>query len=235
MRCTQCDGLAVPQAVGLDPDGRVVFGWCPRCLVENRCTIVEISAKGIQDLVLNFDQGNATRPTRDFNDPRSRGLIIDQSIWLIGLVGFLMLIWGGAILGAGFLTGGQPSRSPSPLGNGTPPMLRIGGLVTMMLGLMFLTMAAHHDREFRRRLVRFIRWGGLIACLVIAAFGLVGGGFVRDPLLFAWASFLPLILSSIAFLIEEQSNRTFANLKPWEFPVVSYSEPPHPEKPRKRI
>lgn len=54
MRCTRCDGLAVPQAVGISEDGRVVFGWCLECLADTHCDLVEIPAKGIDDLKLTF-------------------------------------------------------------------------------------------------------------------------------------------------------------------------------------
>ena len=61
------------------------------------------------------------------------------------------------------------------------------------------------------------------------------GALSRNPLPVGWAIFLPLILSTIAVLIEEHANRKPSPVKPWEFPVVSYSEPSHPEKPKKRI
>ncbi len=47
MRCTRCDGLAVPQAVGIAPDGRVVFGWCLQCLADSDCRLVEVPATGM--------------------------------------------------------------------------------------------------------------------------------------------------------------------------------------------
>ena len=41
MRCTRCDGIAVPQAVGRTRDGVLVFGWCLACLGEEGCLIEE--------------------------------------------------------------------------------------------------------------------------------------------------------------------------------------------------
>ncbi|HEX8200868.1 MAG TPA: hypothetical protein VF590_10290 [Isosphaeraceae bacterium] len=46
MRCTRCDRIAVPQAVGLTREGQVVFGWCLTCLAEQGCTLVEIPGAG---------------------------------------------------------------------------------------------------------------------------------------------------------------------------------------------
>jgi hypothetical protein len=43
MRCARCDRPILPQAVGLTPDGRVAFGWCLRCLVEERCTHIGLA------------------------------------------------------------------------------------------------------------------------------------------------------------------------------------------------
>ena len=63
MRCTRCDGLAVPQAVGIDADGRVVFGWCLRCLARSKCRLVEIPEAGPLELKLNFKSGRVRRET----------------------------------------------------------------------------------------------------------------------------------------------------------------------------
>lgn len=234
MRCTRCDGLAVPQAVGIAGDGRVVFGWCVECLVDTRCDLVEIPAKGLDDLKLTFTTV-PQKSARDRTESRSDTTVIDQSIWLVGLVGFLMLVWGATVVCAGFLINPRPETVPSPVGNGSAPLLRVGGAATILLGLMFLTMAANRDREFRRRLIRGVRWGGLVVSLAISCFALLSGAIFRNPLPVGWAICLPLILSSIAMVIDEYDKRAMRNVNPWEFPVVSYSEPSHPEKPKKRI
>lgn len=41
MRCTRCDGLALPQLLGRTPEGRLVFGWCRACLEEEDCAILD--------------------------------------------------------------------------------------------------------------------------------------------------------------------------------------------------
>lgn len=236
MRCTRCDGLAVPQAVGISEDGRVVFGWCLECLADTHCDLVEIPAKGIDDLKLTFTT-DPRKSARDRTGSRadSKTNAVDQSIWLVGLVGFLMVAWGATVVCAGFLMNPGPATMPSPVGNGSAPLLRVGGAATILLGLMFLTMAANRDNEFRRRLTRGVRWGGLVLSLMISCFALFSGAIFRDPLPVGWAICLPLILSSIAMGIDERDKRAVRNVNPWEFPVVSYSESAHPEKPKRRI
>ena len=41
MRCTRCDRIAVPQAIGRTADDLIVFGWCLDCLAEEGCTLIE--------------------------------------------------------------------------------------------------------------------------------------------------------------------------------------------------
>jgi hypothetical protein len=224
----------VPQAVGIAEDGRVVFGWCERCLVDTHCEFVEISAKGIGDLDLTF----TAVPPKSAGRRGAAGVsapAIDQSIWLVGLVGFLMLAWGVTVVCAGLVAAPRAAVAPSPVGNGTAPLLRVGGAATILLGLMFLTLAANRDREFRRRLVRGVRWGGLALCLAVSGYALISGAIFRNPLPVCWAIVLPLIVSSIALVIDERDRRAMLKVNPWEFPVVSYSESVRPESPRRRI
>ncbi len=42
MRCTRCDKLAIPQVLGRDPLGRLIFGWCLECLKAEGCTEIEL-------------------------------------------------------------------------------------------------------------------------------------------------------------------------------------------------
>ncbi|ODU02229.1 MAG: hypothetical protein ABS79_00715 [Planctomycetes bacterium SCN 63-9] len=225
--------MAVPQAVGIADDGRVVFGWCGQCLLDTHCNVIEISARGIADLKLSFSAAPEPKPQKREPEPQRAG--VDQSIWLVGLVGFLMVAWGTTVLCAGFLIGpgDGPTRQPSL--TGSPPMLRVGGTATILMGVMFLTMAANRDREFRRRLTGIVRWGGLVVSGIIGIWAIFSGGLQNKPLPVGWAICLPLILSAIAYVIEDHANRASPPVKPWEFPVVSYSEIARPEGPRKRI
>ena len=45
MRCTRCDGLAVPQAVGLAPDGQVVARFRPPVAPEDPAVVEAIEAQ----------------------------------------------------------------------------------------------------------------------------------------------------------------------------------------------
>jgi hypothetical protein len=230
--------LAVPQAVGIAEDGRVVFGWCTACLADTHCDLVEISARGIDDLKLTFTTV-PQKSARDRRGSRTGANAVDPSIRLVGLVGFFMLAWGATVIIAGLLLNPRPGTAPSPVGNGSAPLLRVGGAATILLGLMFLTLAANRDGEFRRRLIRGVRWGGLFLCLAISCFAILSGAIFHNPLPVCWAILLPLILSSIAWVLDERANRAMRNVNPWEFPVVSYSETVHetvhPQKPKKRI
>src|SRR3954463_14496362 len=87
MRCTRCDGLAVPQAVGIAPNGKVVFGYCPQCLADTNCRLVEGPARGLSDLRLPFSATDATptEPPQGTPPPAPT----DQSRWILGVVAFL--------------------------------------------------------------------------------------------------------------------------------------------------
>ena len=81
MRCTRCDGLVVPQAVGIDADGRVVFGWCLRCLARSKCRLVEISEASPLELKLNFKIGESAgrpRPGGGVSGPGPRSITVDH-------------------------------------------------------------------------------------------------------------------------------------------------------------
>lgn len=143
MRCTRCDGLVVPQAVGIHPDGRVVFGWCLACLVRAECRLVEIAESGPTGLKLDFQTGKSpSLPTPQISTSRP---VIDQSQWLIALVSFLMISWGLILLAAGLFSGSRPLSGPGAPGHLTSPMLGIGGAMTALLGLGLMIMAAQRD------------------------------------------------------------------------------------------
>ncbi len=42
MRCARCDEVALPQVLARTRDGRLVFGWCSRCLESEGCELVEV-------------------------------------------------------------------------------------------------------------------------------------------------------------------------------------------------
>jgi len=143
MRCTRCDGLAVPQAVGIAPDGTVVFGWCRQCLADTDCDLVEVAAAGPADLRLSFTAARLTRQPQRAGVSPAGG--IDESQWIISIVAFLMVASGLILLTAGVFTAAQPPADSSSLGNGSPALLGVGGGVTALLGLALLLAASYRD------------------------------------------------------------------------------------------
>src|SRR6516165_7804372 len=101
MRCTRCDGLVVPQAVGILPDDRVVFGWCLQCLADKECRLVEVNISALLDFKLTFS------PTETVRRPSPEGASparVDESQWIVAVVAFLMISWGLILLAAGLFS-----------------------------------------------------------------------------------------------------------------------------------
>lgn len=121
MRCTRCDRIAVPQALGRLPDGRLAFGLCVRCLTDEGCEAIRIGPR----------HGRHPRRLR----PRAPAHLADLSRrrGLRALAG-LLAAWGVtlALVGATF----SRSRLPrSPLGNGSPILLLTGAAAMALLAL----------------------------------------------------------------------------------------------------
>jgi hypothetical protein len=133
MRCTRCDAIAVPQALGRLPDGRLAFGLCVACLEAEGCAVIDVGPSR-QHRAHRLRVRRAPRPI----DPRRRGLR--------GLAG-LLAAWGLllAVLGA-TSSGSQPGAPPSPFGNGTPLLLTVGA-VAMVLTALALDLAGRRLRR----------------------------------------------------------------------------------------
>ncbi len=170
MRCTRCDGLAIPQAVGIAHDGRVIFGWCLQCLADKQCRLVEISAAGPWELKLSFPTGKPTRLPAPGGQTVAAGA--DQSQWIVAVVAFLMISWGLILLAAGLFSGSRGSTAPSPLGNGTAQLLGIGGSSTALVGLALLILASRRNQIPGTFLLALLSWMALIAGAGILAYGL---------------------------------------------------------------
>jgi hypothetical protein len=136
MRCTRCDRIAVPQALGRLPDDRLAFGYCLRCLVAEGAESIQIARPRRRKRWPSPITRDAVRPV----DPRPRGLR--------SLAG-LLAAWGLmlAIVGA-TSSGSHPGAPPSPLGNGTAPLLLVGAGALAMTGL---ALAAAASRVQARR------------------------------------------------------------------------------------
>src|SRR5437764_5454433 len=143
MRCTRCDGLAVPQAVGIAPDGKVVFGFCLECLADTECRLVEVPADGPWDLKLSFAMGKSAHRPPSGSYPSAAA--IDQSQWIIAVVAFLMISWGLILLAAGLFIGPRPNWGASSAAHGFSPLLVFGGGATALLGLVLIVLATRRD------------------------------------------------------------------------------------------
>lgn len=143
MRCTRCDDLAVPQAVGIAPDGRVVFGWCLRCLADQNCRLVENASGGPFDLALLLSSRKPEEAgPRVVHAPDSR---IDQSRRTVAVIASFLICWGLILMAAGIFGRPDPAGS-GPLGSGTAMVLGAGGAATALLGLALTIYVARSRR-----------------------------------------------------------------------------------------
>jgi hypothetical protein len=202
MRCTRCDGLIVPQAVGLDPDGRVVFGWCLRCLARSKCRLVEIPEAGPRELKLSFKKlVDAAEPERPLRSP-----VVDQSQWIIALVSFLMISWGLILVAAGLFSGSRPLSSAGSSGHLTSPLLGIGGAATAMIGLGLMVLASHRDWLPGTFVLVLLNRVGFVSGLAILVYAAVDYEPRRNVPIVLGAG-MAMLISVVARLLERSQRR----------------------------
>jgi hypothetical protein len=204
MRCTRCDGLAVPQAVGIAPDGTVVFGWCLQCLADSDCDLVEVAAVGLGDLRLSFTAGRPTRQPQRVAVSASGG--IDESQWIISIVAFLMVASGLILLTAGVFTGAQTPAVSSSLGNGSPALLGVGGGVMALLGLALLLVAAFRDWLPGTFMLILLSWLSFMIGLGILAQGIFDYQ-PRRNIAIVLGSGVALVISATALMLARSQKR----------------------------
>jgi hypothetical protein len=213
MRCTRCDGLVVPQAVGIDPDGKVVFGWCLRCLAERGCRLVETSPLGPWTFdAPGVSPGRSVARARAGRPPR-RGLAVDRSRWAIAVVALLMMCWGLVLLAAGLWRAPRPGPGPSPLGNGTSSLLAAGGAATALVGLVLLLLASRRNWYPGTFLLGLLSWLSFLVGLGILLGGVIDHEPRRNPSLVLGAG-LALGISVLARLIHRSQARKLALAAP---------------------
>jgi len=206
MRCTRCDRLAVPQALGTTPDGRLVFGWCLDCLTETNCTGIQPAddARGI-----GLDHGLrplAPVPDRGDSVPDRR----QAARLVVGLLGGWALVL--STTGV-FLIGRARPAGPSPLGNGTPIFLLAGGASSAVTcGLLWgLMLGPRHVQSWK--VLRALRWATFLLALIILMWGIIVYTPRRAPLIVAAAaSFLGL--SAMARVRERRLRHKAAVCRP---------------------
>ena len=133
MRCSRCDRPAVPQALGRDGDGRLVFGWCLDCLHAAGCSEIEVARGAGSDprhLPPLFLAHIPARP----DATRRRGVRI---VALVLTLWSVLLFTGGA-----WAIWANSARPPSPMGNGTPLFLFAGAVSTALTALLLRGCAA---------------------------------------------------------------------------------------------
>jgi len=216
MRCTRCDDLAVPQAVGIAPDGQVVFGWCRQCLADKHCRLVEVPAAGPWDLRPSLPISKPARPPLPGGNNPAAG--VDQSQWIVAIVAFLMISWGLILLAAGLFSGSRPVSPTSPPGNGTSPLLGIGGAATAVLGLALMVMASRRNWLPGTFLLALSSWLSLLAGLGILANGLFDFQPGRNVQVVLGAG-MALAISVMTRLLERSAKRKLKPAplsKPWK-------------------
>lgn len=175
MRCTRCDGLAVPQAVGVDPRGNVVFGWCLQCLADRGCTLVEDAPGDPWRFSSQAVVGGAARltPGERRRLALSSALAIDQTQWVVAVVAFLMMTWGLLLLTAGLWYAPRFASGANPLGNGTPAFLVWGGSAKALLGVSLMVLASRRNWYPGAFLLSLLSWLALVLGLGMLARGVL--------------------------------------------------------------
>ncbi len=216
MRCTRCDGLAVPQAVGIAPDGRVIFGWCLQCLADKQCRLVEVPAAAPWDLKLSFPISQPSRPPLPAANNPAAG--VDQSQWIVAIVAFLMISWGLILLAAGLFSGARAASTTSPLGNGTDRLLGVGGAATAVLGLGLMALVSRRNWFPGTFLLALLSWLSLLAALGILTTGLLDYQPDRNVQVVLGAG-MALTISVMTRLLERSVKRKLKPApasKPWK-------------------
>lgn len=214
MRCTRCDGIAVPQAVGIAPDGKVVFGYCRSCLEDTDCRLVEVPARGPYDLRLRFS--SVEKPRSWVSAAWGSASSADGTQGLVGIVAFLLVSWGLAVLTVGLVLTSQPSPGASPFGNGTPSLLGVGGGFTALLGLTFLVLAASRQSIPGPRLLMLLTWLPFGFAVIMLLFAIVDYQPRRNVPLVLGVS-VALLISIVSGLLDRSRRRNERAVSPWPF------------------
>lgn len=185
MRCTRCDGLAVPQAVGIDSEDRVVFGWCLQCLADRGCKLVETSSRGrwrfssaITDPAIKVSRRlrspvdrTAIEAERSRRMPVIAAFETEGSQRVLTLVASMLLIWGLVLLAAGLWIALSSSAQRSPLGNGTPVLLITGGVMTTLMGVTLILLATRRNWHPGAFSLGLVSWLSLLSGIVMLTLG----------------------------------------------------------------
>lgn len=156
MRCARCDQPVVRQSVGWSGEEVLVFGWCPECMEEAGCRLVdeEIPQRSGRERGKEAEKGRVLDPAPPaWTQATVSPALTVSRLPAVGGIAYAMLLMGGGFLSGGFYHALIPQRgaipvTPSPFGNGTPAFLFAGGLALIAVGLM-LWKATHPRRPSR--------------------------------------------------------------------------------------
>jgi hypothetical protein len=202
MRCARCDGLAIPQAVGLSADEHVVFGWCLRCLEETGCRTIQVAQPSRRPSTrLDLRERVSRRRRERFrigNKARARSDPLEERRRLLALVALPMVLWGLFISSIGVAARWLwPGKTA--FGNGTSALL--AGAATALCGLVIWALVFGVPRLGQPVVLKGISVGAFLFALSVLALGVVFYTRRREPLFVAAASSL-LAVSVAARWIE---------------------------------
>ncbi|CAN5900723.1 hypothetical protein BH23PLA1_BH23PLA1_03710 [soil metagenome] len=176
MRCTRCQGLAVPQAIGRDRQGRLIFGWCLRCLREEGCRISSVSGE-IQPSARVF---RASKPAAEV-ETRADWTGTARRQGLRGLA-ILLLAWALILVAFGRR---WTDTQAIPVGAGLRPApLLLGGAILFVIGLGLL-LATIDQPKIARKLLQVARWGSVVLAFGALAWGILGNDPKRNLVVLA--------------------------------------------------
>jgi hypothetical protein len=212
MRCTRCDGFAVPQALGRLPDGRLAFGWCLSCLETTGCAIVAVGRVGGRrrrpSSLLDLPPAEAATPAaraihEDIPIAR-RGRDLHRAT--LTVVAAVMGIWGLMLGLLGVVTpeGWLATEAAGDL----RPVVRVAALGMGLTGLILAAMAWLPSLYGRGRgaWLKGVEVAASLAALAILLLGLANHDPGRDPWIIAAAA-AALALAAVA-------RRTYRRLPP---------------------
>jgi hypothetical protein len=185
-------------------------------LADKECRLVEVNVSALSDLRVTFPTTETIRrPSPEGGSPAR----VDESQWIVAVVAFLMISWGLILLAAGLFSGSRGDAVVSPLGNGSPQLLGVGGAATAMLGLVLLVLAWRRDWLPSTFLLALLSWLSLLAGLGF----LLSLFFDFEPgrnIQVALATGIALIISLLTRLLERSAKRKLKPApppKPWNY------------------
>jgi hypothetical protein len=168
VRCTRCDKIAVPQAVGRTPGGVLVFGWCLDCLHDANCRIEDEPAPKVL-LDRPSPPSGGPKPIGRLGRPWRLG-----SRRLLGLgVAGLLALWALILVFLGLLKlpGARPVR-PRPLGTGPGWVLTAGG-AAMALASLGVWIGVLHRAVRLRFLLKVVQVAAATVAFTTLGWGVV--------------------------------------------------------------